>query len=291
MTTSELINELKITGSFPTSNDLFSNDDFLVLLNSRMKLEIMPLLITLCEEFFLLDKDFTISTPGASYKIPRRAIGAKLRDVQWISSAGSVTHLQRLYEEDRDFGRTGFYIKRNAIELSSDIIDGTLRMVYFARPNELVMPTECGQVQSFDTATKQIVLTSAPTTFAPTVKVDLIQGVNPYDLLDYDQALDSVSGTTLTFPNTLPDDLEVGDWVSLATESPVPMIPEELHPVLVQCALVAALSSKKDSSVDRELKILEDMKHSMLRVMDPRIENNSVNFRSGRLLNYFTARW
>ena len=41
MNSSELISALKIHGSFPTSDDLFSDADFLSLFNHQMKVEII----------------------------------------------------------------------------------------------------------------------------------------------------------------------------------------------------------------------------------------------------------
>ena len=110
------------------------------------------------------------------------------------------------------------------------------------------------------------------------------------NFIGYDNAIVGISGTTITM-TSLPDGLEVGDWLCLAEESPVPMVPDEMHPVLVQSALVAALSSKKDKQMDFEAKVLERVKQDAIRMLDPRVENDSVSFRSGRLLNFFANRW
>ena len=92
MNTSEMISAIKIKGSFPTSDDLFSDDDFLVLLNHQFKTEIFPLMISLSEEYFLLSKDYSV-TQGGTYRIPSRAIGAKLRDVQYLDPNNNVQDL------------------------------------------------------------------------------------------------------------------------------------------------------------------------------------------------------
>lgn len=286
MNSTELISALKIKGSFPTSNDLFSTSDFLVLFNMQLKSDLTPMLLKLNEEFFLQYVDFTISS-GSSYRIPKRAIGAKVRDLKVVDSSGNYTDIQRLFEEDRSGNASGYYVTRNSIELTSDFTGNTLRMKYFARPSTLVATTECAQVTSIDTGLNQVVVSSAPATMAVSTVVDIVQNNNPYDLLSMDVALSSVSGTTLGFA-ALPSGLLVGDWICLATESPVPMIPDELHPVLVQSALVSCLSSKKDKALEVESERLEQMKADAITMLDPRVENNSVKFRSGALLNYFS---
>ena len=286
MNTTELISALKIKGSFPTSDNLFSTSDYLVLFNMQMELEIFPLMLTLSEEYFVLSKDFTISV-GTLYRVPSRAIGAKFRDIQYIDSGSNVIHLDRLFEEDRDTNPRGFYLSKNSIELSNDLIGNTLRVKYFGRPNKLVATTEAGQITSIDSTT-QVTVSALPTTMTTSVLCDFVQNKSPFDLLDYDAAITGVSGSSVSFAS-LPSGLAVGDWVCLAEESPVPMFPKELHPVLVQSALVAALSAKKDKALTYEAELLERNKKDAIKMLDPRVENNSVKFRSGRLLNYITS--
>lgn len=276
-------------GSFPTSDDLFSTSDFLLLLNNQLRTDLTPLMLSLNEEYFLQTKDYTISTAGASYRFPKRAVGSKARDMKIVDSAGNYVSLDRLFEEDRPSNRSGYYMKRNGIELTPDITSGTLRLVYFSRPNELVATTSCGQITSIDTGNNQVDISSVPSTFVTNAEVDFVQGANPYDLLAADQVITGVSGSTISF-SSLPDDLEVGDWLSLATYSPVPMLPEELHPVLVQSALCAALSSKKDKVYDQEMVRLQEMKEAAIKMLDPRVENNSIKFRSGKLLGFLGSR-
>jgi len=286
LNTTELISALKICGSFPTSNDLFSTSDFLVLLNMQLKSDITPMMLKLNEEFFLQTKDFTI-TQGSSYRIPTRAIGAKLRDLSMIDNAGNVTPINRLFEEDRPSGKSGYYMLRNSVELSTDFNANTLRMKVFARPNTLVATTACGQISSINTGNNTVVVSSAPSTFAANTVVDLIQSRNPYDLLAMDSVLSAVASATLTF-SSLPTDLAVGDWVALATESPVPMVPDEIHPLLIQSCLCRTLSSKKDKIYEQEKVTLDEMREVAINMLDPRVENASVKFRSGSLLSHFS---
>ncbi len=287
MNTTELINTLKIKGSFPTSNDLFSTDDFLNIFNHQMKTDMIPLMLRLGEEFFLQSKDFAI-TQGATYRIPRRAVGAKIRDLLYVNGT-SNSAIARLLEEDRPANGSGYYMLRNSIELTEDYSGGTLRMKYFARPSTLVATSACAQIVSIDTVLFQVVVSATPSTMATGTIVDIVQNNNPYDLLGMDYSLVSVSGTTLTF-TSLPDDLVVGDWVCLATEAPVPMLPEELHPVLIQSALVSCLSAKKDKALEVEAAVLKQNKEDALNMLDPRVENNSTKMRSGKLLSFFSSR-
>lgn len=246
------------------------------------------MMLKLNEEYFLQYKDFTISE-GSTYRIPTRAIGSKIRDLKMVDGSNNYTSIDRIFEEDRGSGKSGYYMLRNSVELSSDFTANTLRMSVFGRPSKIVETTSCGQITSINTSTFEVVVSSAPSTFVNGAVIDFVQNTNPYDLLGMDYSISSVSGTTLTF-SSLPSGLAVGDWVCIATEAPVPMIPEEVHPVLVQSALVRALSSKKDKALEVEAAVLKQMKEDVVNMLDPRVENNSVKFRSGKLLSYFSRR-
>lgn len=288
MNSSELISALKIHGSWPTSNDLFSDPDFLVLFNHQMRVEIIPMMQKLNEEYFLHYKDFEISS-GASYRIPKRAIGSKLRDLKIIDSSGNYQGLTRLFEEDRVSNPSGYYITRNSVELSGGYSSGTLRMSFFARPGTLVLTTACAQVQSIDAATNSVVVNAVPSTFSTGSLVDIVQNDNPYDLLSIDTTITGISGTTINFAS-LPSDLVVNDWICRATESPVPQVPEELHPVLIQSSLCKTLSAKKDKAYRDELDTLIRIKEDVINMLDPRVENSSNKVRSGKLIGYFSSR-
>jgi len=286
MNTSELISALRIKGSFPTSDDLFTNSDLLVLLNMAMDTDINPMMMKLNDEYLLQTQDFTIQS-GKLYRIPSRAIS--IRDIKLIDSAGSMRDLPRNFEEDRASNRSGYYIVRNSIELSDDISSGTLRVKFPARPNKLVLTSECAQISSIDTNTNQIEVISAPGTLSNGVLVDVIQNNAPFDLLTFDAPISNISGTTITLAS-LPDGLANGDWICLANQSPIPLAPPEMHTVLVQAGLVTALSSKKDKAFESEFQILEQMKSSVINMLDPRVNNSSAKMRSGVVYNYFTNR-
>lgn len=288
MISEELISALKIHGSFPSSNDLFSDSDFLVLFNHQMKVEIVPMMMKLNEEFFVQYKDFTV-TQYAKYRIPKRAIGSMIRDLKVIDAGGNQQNLARLYEEDRPLNKTGYYIERNQVELSNDFTTGTLRMKYFGRPSTLVLTTACAQITSIDTGLNQVVVSSVPSTMTTSTVVDFVQASNPCDLLGMDYTISGVSGTTISF-SSLPDDLEEGDYICIAGESPVPMVPEELHPVLIQSALCKTLSSKKDKSYADEMNTLMRVKEDAINMLDPRVQNNSNKVRTGKLLGFFSTR-
>lgn len=291
-TTTDLISNIKLRGSFPTADDLFSNTDYLNILNDEMMNQVVPIVTKLNEEYFLAYQDTAITIGQSAYRIPKRAVGSMLRDVQIISSSGNVTSLSRLFEEDRyslTQGQNGYYIKGNQIIISpSPTSTGdTLRLAYFRRPSKFVLPTACGVITSIDTVLNQVIVSALPTTMTTGTLIDFVQGSSPYDLLQMDSAIVSAAGTTITFVS-LPTELAVGDYISLAGECCLPMIPEEMIPLLVQSALCICLSSKKDKSVELELQKMEQMKKTIIGMLSPRVKSNDIKIKTrNSLLNTF----
>lgn len=280
--TEDLIKELKLLSGFPDDN-YFSDEELLSILDRELQITVVPLLMSLQEEYFLYDKDVTI-TQG-SYRIPSRSILNKLRDVKVING-DSVQSLDRLFEEDRPYKRQGYYITNNKVELT-DNFSGTLRMSYFLTPSKLILSEQAAEI--INITSNQVEVAGLPDTFSLNKKVDFVRTETPTDLLALDQTITNISGTTLTF-DSLPQELQVGDMVCLSGESPIPHIPTTLYPVLVQAALVTALSSKKDKQATQEFEKLELLKKTMVNTLAPRVESPDIKIRPQGLLSAIASR-
>jgi hypothetical protein len=278
-TTTTMIADIKLIGSFPTTDSLFSNANYLSILTREQLTTVVPLLNKVNEEYFITEKDYAVTANQISYRIPARAVGSQLRDVQLVSSSGDVTGLVRLFEDNRESsneGQQGYYIKGNSVLLSptpTTTTGDTLRLIYMRRPSTFVLPSACGEITSINTGTNQVVVSALPSTMTTSTSIDFIQGSSPYDLLSMDTSISSVSGTTVNF-SALPTDLAVGDYICLSGQACVPMIPEELVDVLIQAALCTCLSSKKDKSVELELQKLEQLKNSFIEMLSPRVKSD-----------------
>lgn len=292
-TTTDLISAVKSLASIPTSQSLFSTSDFLRFANRALSMKLVPLLQSVREEYYVTEKDYAVTAAQASYRIPSRAVGAKLRDVKIIDGDYEYS-LPRLDPEgvtSSTQGQRGFYLKANHVVLvpTPTTTDGTyLRLSYTRRPGTLVATTDCAQITSIDTGNNQVVVSSVPSTFTTSVEVDLIEGKPGFDWLATDKAITGVSGTTISFAS-LPTGLAEGDWLALAGKSPVMQIPLELHPILEQAVAVTCLSAQGKRSdakaMDDELSVL--MKDA-LNVLTPRIDGEPKKI-VGRatLLNHF----
>lgn len=280
-----IIDNLKLKAGFPDDN-YFSDAELLSILNDEQKTVILPLIMKLHEDFLLQNESFTISS-GGSYRIPTRAVGNKVRDIK-IYDGSDYIDLNRLFEEDRSANFPGYYISRNTITLSDHFTSGTLLVTYFLALSDLILEASAAEIQSIDSAT-QVTVAALPSSITTSTQVDIIQANSPNDILAIDQTITNIASTQLTFAS-LPDDLAVGDYISLRKMSPITTFTEELVPVLTQAALVTCLFSKSDKYAEIEKKRLDEMVESMVEMLDTRSESNDIKIRGQNFLSFLRGR-
>jgi hypothetical protein len=298
-TSDVLIASIKRLGSIPTTQNLIKQADFLALINEQLQSKLVPMLMKVREEYFGADFDYTIVAGQSTYRIPQRAIGGKLRDVQYVTSS-YASSLPRIDESEITSSSSlrGFAIAGNSVLLSPTPQSSTdkLRLKHYRRPNTVTDVSSAGQIQSINLSTNQVTCLTVPTTFATGVLCDMVKAQAGFECLQIDSAITNISGSTITFAS-LPTDIAVGDFITIATESPLPQIPQELHPVLAQMVVVKCLEALSDSEGLQNAKA--NLNESMKEVMDliaPRVDgaqkkiksNNSIvgSYRRG-----LTNRW
>lgn len=281
-TTTDLIAAVKSIGSIPTSQNLFLAADFLRFGDFEIQTNLVPLLMSVREEYFVADYDYSITADQASYAIPSRAIGEKLRDVTVISDT-TIRSLPRLEPSEitsTDVGIDGFYLKASAVVLNPTpvVTQDTLRLSHFRRPSSLVATTACGQITSIDTVLNQVVIGSAPSTFGVGTLVDFVKETPGFKCHAIDTPIVTVAGTTLTFAS-LPTGLAVGDWIALANQSPIPQLPLELHPILYKAIAIRCMRAQS-KNVDADVAELKEMKMQAFAMLTPRVDGEPKKIRS-----------
>jgi hypothetical protein len=266
-TTAGLINTIRILASVPNNQQLSSDDATLInLLNFEMTNSLVPQMMAVKEEYFVTNYDFNnyVKSNGVwqdSYELPPNAIGMKLRDLVQLSTQGATlppleSFVPRISPEDVAGSRfTGsysgnammsFYMKGNNVILypcPTSVI--TLRMKYFKVPNYLVSTSECGQIVSINPISKTVVLTNIPSDWSVGETVDVIQSYQGYDFDAQNVAITSISSPTLGLADVT--GLQVGDWVALNGNSPIPQLPNCAQAVLAQAVVIKLLESLKDA--------------------------------------------
>lgn len=294
-TTTNLINDIKRRTFMPSSQITYSDDDILNYADEELQTRIVPLLMSVREDYLVAYQEDTISASTAGYDIPERAIGMKLKDVTVVETTapatppGSVVEIS-IPRIQSDQGPTrmmnnypGFYVRENQIILQNpDAFNGYfLRQYYFKRPNKLVSANQGAKItavgpQAFVPvlAANQVLVESIPTAFGSSNTADFVQGKPGFRTIDMDLPI-TCSGLIITFTSLteLPDNLQVGDWVCLAAESTIPQIPVELHPVLAQSVAVKILEGLGDTTNLQAAQVkLKEVEHSVLTMISNRVE-------------------
>lgn len=285
MLVDEIISNLKLKAGFPDDN-YFSDANLLSILNDEQKVKILPLLLKLKAGYYIKNKTYTI-TAGSTYRLPGRAAGSKVRDIKLLSGS-DYSDLNQLFEEDRQYKRRGYYINGNSIELSSDIISGTLVATYYLTPSKLILAASAAKVSTIVSAT-QVTVEALPSTFAVNGTVDFVQANQPCDMLSFESTITNIASTTLTFAS-LSSDLAVGDYICIAGQTPVPLMPEELHILLGQAALVTCLRSKKNKSAKEAKEDYDKILEDLTDMLAPRSDSNDVIMRGQGFLGYLRLR-
>lgn len=155
LTTCNLITTSLRRAMIPADQSTFTCDDIIDIMNEELGIHILPMVMRAHEEYYVIDEDQPLSRCTIRYKIPHRAVGNKLRDVQFIDNAGTQYEMTRVSLEDRPEYQGNytnnqfltFYLQGDDIVLmQNQISNGSIRSSYYLRPNNLVKDNRAGKI-------------------------------------------------------------------------------------------------------------------------------------------------
>lgn len=299
LTTSGLIKSIKRRAQLPTNQNTFKEEDFIDMINEEIKVGLLPHILKVHEEHYVVSEDQPLLIDQRRYEIPYRAIGNKLRDLSFIDTSGNTYELSRIsLEELSDYensyssqNRNVFYVENTDVVLpnSSYSQTGTLRFYFYLSPNELVSEGLTTTITSIDRSTGTITLSEFPEDFATLPLMDFIGKRSPCKILGYDVvpvSINRTSRTVVVSPDSIPERLTVGDYVCKAEESPVTQMPVELQPVIAQRVACHCLEALGDTEgLASALRKLQSIEENTLYLIDDRVEGapQKVKSRHGTL--------
>ncbi len=282
-TTADFLNSVRQRGSLPTttnSNNVNNTDNLLKLATEELHIKLVPMLLSVREEFYVAKKNYSITASQSEYAIPANAVGMIVRDIQIItgSEVRSLTPIDSEFINTTASGQPeGYYLEHNNVVLypTPSATTGTLRIRYFQRPNRLALTTACAQISSIDTGTNTVVVSTIPSTWATGIVLDFIGAIVPYRTIDIEYTTTSVSSTTIVF-STLPTGLAVGDWLAPTGYSPIPQVPFEFQPLLAQMTVVKALEALGDNNgVKQASENLKMIEAAAIQLISPRVQGEA----------------
>jgi hypothetical protein len=240
------------------------------------------------EEYLVFQDVLPVTAGQTSYRIPYRAVNGEVRHLWFEDGSGSRFRLYAKAIEDMENYLTtstgypdGFYVMGNNIELMPPPnVNGTLVMAYPFRPNLLVDATTTQSVIAVDKVNNIVTVPNIPPNFINGALYDLIDHLSGNGIVHYD-LVGSISGNTISFPTPIPD-VAVGNYIAQAGQSPVPMIPEEGHPLLLEMTVLRTeMVRGNQARVKNSSAIIQDARKSWEALLNNRIVSKAHPAGSG----------
>jgi hypothetical protein len=297
-TTTDFLADVRRSGSLGSASIAGVTDtDILAVGDKETQTALLPFLAKLGEDFFMRSLDVALVSGQSQYRVPKRAIGARLRHVSLVRNGVSIANLNRIAVEDLETLNpyassvpTGFYVDAGGLTLvpapgsSGDL----LRLRYLARPGRLVAVAACRQLTGVfrDTPTVgQTRITWGGLTLGNTGTFDLIAGNTPHEHLAIDVVGSNGNAGALDFASTdIPNTLAAGDFVGPTDQTCLIQLPDELQGVLSQFCAARLLRNGGWKDEAAELRDeAEKMRAEAIELLTPRTPGNPRKLTGGAL--------
>lgn len=288
---SRLIASIKRRALLPTADETYAASDYLAMADEETRAYCVPLLKQINEEFLVRRSDVTLDG-SESYALPLHCAAEALRAVLLSTSTPSrFVPLDRCSPENAA-SVSGFYLQDDRVYLTpGNSFTGTLRFLYYLRPNRLVDEDNAVALSVDPSSTT---LTFAATTVAALdavglavgASLDIISARPGFRTLQLDNVITASSTTTLTVTTAAPSVVAVGDYAILSGTTPVPQLPAEMHPLLAQRVAVKLLEGKNDTGYAAALAECDRMEARCRSLLSHRTNGNPI-----RLQNYNAPGW
>lgn len=293
MTGDKLIDSVRLRTMSPDDVSVFTDEEILDIIDEEMQVQVLDKLVELHGENLTISEDIPRNSSG-NYTIPYRALGNKLRDVSLIIGEQIYELAQISIGELPDFTYASgysnnldlFYVENNQIKIvNQNRAFDSIRVRYYLRPSYLTKVERAGVINTIvkdeDAGTVTFTLSQVGKTFGLNETYDIVGKRAPNKIRGFD--LDPISINTSTGAGNIVfnladvsgfiDDVEAGDYISLAEETPVPNVPSEMHPLIAQSAAVHLLESMTDTEALQNATMrLDKIASSVQFLIDERVE-------------------
>ncbi len=281
-TTTQLVDNIVLTSHIPESNNTFTPGDLINLSNRELQTAIMKQIISTRGGYYLTYRDYAL-TQDNTYPIPSEAIAGAVDNVEILIDTVIIqcALLEEAEQTNTQYPNSttyGFYIRGNTIQILPSVNSiGHVRVWYLRRPSQLIPTSEACQIQAIDSSTPgqtTFSVASVPSNITMGSFVDLLQDQPTFNILEEDLEITDIQGTDITVnAEVLP---EVGDWIALHNQTPIPQIPVEFRPLLEQRVVckVYELQGYLDKLAAAK-KVLEEMQGDTLNLITPRVKNRT----------------
>ena len=247
LTSSTLIDTVKREAMIPTSQNTFTETDFLAMANQEMRVGVVPSIMTLHQEYYVRDSaPIPLVANQSNYAIPYRSVGGKFRELFYLDLNNNLMSMTRISPDDRPYYQQTnfqnrflyFYIQGNEIVLVPNVGPnpvGSIVFSYWLRPNELVDESRVATIQSITTTNQVGVITSITAATPPIVtstahglstgNVVTFKGSNCSPIIDGAWSVTVIDANHFSIPTTVVTPGTQGNWTYGSTTYVVNQVP------------------------------------------------------------------
>lgn len=280
-----LIENIDIRCSVPTSQLTYTDADWAVLANNALQDEVVPLLMSTREEYFV---DF-IDVPSPADGIisfPTNTVASKVRSVCYLQQTNPLV-MSNLPRIDLDIVAgvgfsnlttlAGFYVMGNSIRLypnTSVPTNTMIRIFYYKRTLVLVPSTEYAQVVSIDVPSLTIQISGTlPQDWIVGTNLNSISNLTPFQATNELFTITNISSPSIVVTDVT--GIQVGDYISEYGYSAIPQIPIEAHGYLAQLVAAKALEGLGDrEGMQAAASKANDLKTNLLIMLSQRVDGS-----------------
>lgn len=305
-TSDDLVSAVRMRCQLPsaTNDGKFTDANILELAYEELLTNVLPEIRKARGNYYVSSQDYPVTAATSSFRIPSRAQGASLRDVTFINSDGTGFSLPEIPLEDVDYYKTSgstwwstafcYCIEGNNVLLRPQPTQaGTLRLRYYERPGRFVSVASCMKITGLPAA--DTVSGTVPTAWSTANVFDQVSANPTFDVYGTDVGAVLVTtgpGGSIKFSSNFDTSLAVGDYISLATESPIIQLTVELQPVLVSATCVRILEALGDlNSVQTAQALMMRQMQQAIAHIQPRNDGEQPRIINRRGPLRFSRRW
>ncbi|CAB4157320.1 hypothetical protein UFOVP683_15 [uncultured Caudovirales phage] len=267
-TSSGLIAQVKRRAAIPISQNLYTNDDIISILNEELQNRIVPWITSLREDYFLEEAEYSTGESIMEFEIPRDAIGGKIKSVSVWNNDKMSYPLLKTDENTLFDSRNGYRIENNKVKLYiTKITSGKIRISYYKRPNEIVDYTKAGLITSVSSGS--FTVATAPAEIITGNTIDISCGQTPFEVV----SSASVTVNVNTYSVSSTTGISVGDYASLTKKSIFAQIPQEVIPLLCQACTLRMMEYSGDyNAFQAALATYQQMENDSRNLLVPKVE-------------------
>lgn len=281
-----MVADVKRRAALPSVQPRFSDANIAKYLDEEMRNVVVPLIMSIVEEFFVTFTDFSVTSTNFSFAIPSAAVGNKLTDVTRLVS-GTTQEVQMVQLAPHALqqwfsasalsgaGSDSYILRGNKVIVTPASSSGfTLRMYYYRRPNRLVDVSQAAKITAINTGTGVVTCASVPTSWVTGTVLDAISSNPTFEVLFEGVANLLRAGFDITLPLVNAAQLSVGGYLSAEGEAVIPaQIPVEGHSLIVEAAVMKVAQSLGDSVLMKSSAAdYAALKASFLMAIAPRVD-------------------